>query len=110
SAMGAVDDTALWEMSRNATFVEAGRQVYNANCVSCHLGSLKGKAESPVAIGPNLVDNEWIHGGRPGDLRQVVTSGVLDKGMPQWGPLLGDRKVVEVVAFVLSHHQQKEGE
>jgi cytochrome c oxidase cbb3-type subunit 3 len=109
SAMGAVDDGTLWDMSRNATLVEAGRQVYNTNCVSCHLGSLRGKEESPVAIGPNLVDDQWIHGPHPGDVRRVVASGVLEKGMPQWGPVLGDRKVVEVVAFVLSHHHQPSG-
>lgn len=105
NAMGALDDAQLWEMSRNARFVTAGREVYTTNCVSCHLASLRGKDESPAAIGPNLVDNIWIHGGRPADLRRTVTDGVLEKGMPQWGPLLGDRKIVEVVAYVLSHHE-----
>ncbi len=105
NAMGALDDAKLREMSGNRTFVDAGRAVFNTNCVQCHLASLRGKDESPAAIGPNLTDDVWIHGGKPGEIRQTVTSGVLEKGMPQWGPVLGDRKIVDVVAYVLSQHQ-----
>src|SRR5690606_13890261 len=47
-----IDDEHLWQMSRNAAFVDAGRETYNSLCVACHLASLKGKAESPAAIGP----------------------------------------------------------
>jgi cytochrome c oxidase cbb3-type subunit 3 len=109
NAMGALDDPQLWEMSRNRQFVEAGRAVFATNCVQCHLASLRGKDELPTAIGPSLVDNVWIHGNTPGDLRRTVLQGVTDKGMPQWGPLLGDRKVVEVVAYVLSYHEAAAG-
>jgi cytochrome c oxidase cbb3-type subunit 3 len=35
---------------------------------------------------------------------KVVNEGVLTKGMPAWGPILGPKKVSEVLAFILSHH------
>lgn len=97
-----VDDGGLWKMSRNATFVEAGRATFNTNCASCHMVNLAG------AIGPNLVDHLWIHGGLPTEIQRVVEKGVLEKGMPAWGPVIGAKRTAEVVAFILSHHTEGE--
>ena len=73
-------------------------------CASCHKDSLRGTDEG--GIGPNLVDNVWIHGNKPTDLLKVVNEGVLAKGMPAWEPVLGQKKTAEVVAYVLSHHKK----
>lgn len=97
-----LDNTSLWKMSRNPVFVEAGRATFLSTCASCHTEKLTG------AIGPNLVDHLWIHGGQPVEIYHTVTTGVLAKGMPPWGPVLGNRKITEVVAFILSHHQEGE--
>jgi cytochrome c oxidase cbb3-type subunit 3 len=97
-----VDDASLWKMSRNAVFVDAGRATFNSTCVSCHTAKLTG------GIGPNLVDQLWIHGGRPTEIYNTVTQGVLIKGMPSWGPVLGAKKISEAVAYILSHHQEGE--
>src|SRR5512133_623429 len=59
-----LDDASLWKMSQNPTFVEAGKATFLANCAACHLASLRGKAESPAAIGPDLTDTAWVHGGK----------------------------------------------
>ena len=98
----ATDDASLWQMSRNPVFVSAGRATFNSTCASCHTEKLTG------AIGPNLVDHLWIHGGKPQDLSAVVEKGVLVKGMPAWGPVIGAKKVGEVVAYILSYHQEGE--
>ncbi|MBL9210070.1 MAG: c-type cytochrome [Opitutaceae bacterium] len=103
-----LDDASLWQMSRNPEFVEAGRTTYVANCGACHLASLRGKAESPAAIGPDLTDTSWVHGGKPTEVYDLITKGVLTKGMPAWGPVLGAKKITEVTAYILSKH--KEGE
>lgn len=108
SATANIDDKSLWAMSRNPVFVDAGRQTFNSNCVACHLQSLRGKSENPVAIGPDLTDQIWIHGGHPTDLYRTVTEGVPAKGMPTWGPVLGAKRITEAVAYVLSHHQEGE--
>src|SRR5208283_1654606 len=102
------DDKSLWAMSRNSVFVEAGRQIFNANCVACHLQSLRGKSENPAAIGPDLTDQIWIHGGQPTDVYRTVTQGVAEKGMPTWGPVLGKKRITQAVAYVMSHHQEGE--
>ena len=108
AAATTIDDKSLWAMSKNPVFVDAGRQTFDANCVACHLQSLRGKSESAAAIGPDLTDQVWIHGGNPTDMYRTVTEGVPAKGMPTWGPVLGAKRITEAVAYVLSHH--KEGE
>lgn len=96
AAAGNYDDAALSEMSRTASVVAAGAAIYKANCVACHGDSLQG------GIGFNLVDATWVHGGKPAEIMHTVTEGVLVKGMPAWGPVLGPNKTAEVVAFILS--------
>jgi len=108
ASSASIDDTSLWTLSRNPAAVEAGRATFTTNCVACHLASMRGKSESPVAIGPDLTDTAWIHGGKPVDLYKVVTEGVLVKGMPTWGPVLGSRKITEVVAYILSVHSESD--
>ncbi len=96
---GVLNNPILWNMSRDAAVVKAGKEVYAVSCAPCHLPDLAG------AIGPNLKDSVWIHGGQPMDIVKVVTEGVAAKGMPTWGPMLGRQKISEVAAFILSHHQ-----
>ena len=56
-------------------------------------------------IGPNLVDTTWIHGGTPEEIVATITNGVAAKGMPTWGPILGNEKVGEVAAYIISKGQ-----
>jgi cytochrome c oxidase cbb3-type subunit 3 len=107
-ASAKLDDASLWKMSQNATFVEAGKATFFANCAACHLASLRGKSESVAAIGPDLTDTVWLHGGKPTEVYELITKGELTKGMPTWGPVLGAKKITEVTAYILSKH--KEGE
>ena len=108
AATPTLDDASLWKMSHNAVFVEAGKVTFNSTCVACHLVSMRGKDESPLAIGPNLTDTTWIHGGRPTEAYDTITKGVLVKGMPTWGPVLGPKKITELVAYIYSRHQEGE--
>ena len=96
------DDASLWKMSRNPVLVESGRVTFNTTCASCHTDKLTG------AIGPNLIDHLWIHGGKPADIYATVDKGILAKGMPPWGPVLGAKKVSETVAYILSYHTEGE--
>ena len=102
SSIDVTNDKLFWEMSRNPVFVEAGKQTFNSICATCHTVNLTG------AIGPSLVSTEWIHGGTPKEIFKTVNEGVPPKGMAAWGPVIGQKKTAEVVAYVLSHH--KEGE
>jgi len=108
---GSIDvtnDQLFWDMSRNPVFVEAGKQSFQSLCIPCHLPSLRGKSENPAAVGPDLTDTAWIHGGTPKEVYVTVSKGVIPKGMLAWDPVLGQKKTAEVVAYVLSHHQPGE--
>ncbi|MDQ8203614.1 cbb3-type cytochrome c oxidase N-terminal domain-containing protein [Pelagicoccus sp. SDUM812003] len=96
---GVIDDDSFWAMAKDPEFVSAGQQVYSATCSSCHGPSLEG------GIGLALNDDEWKHGSNPLAIKEVVANGVATAGMPAWGPVLGDEKVNQVVAFILSKHQ-----
>lgn len=97
-----LDNESFWKMSRNPIFVKAGRDTFVANCASCHKENMSG------GIGPNLVDKLWVHGGTPLEIHKTIDEGVLAKGMPAWGPVLGAKKVSELMAFILSHHAEGE--
>jgi cytochrome c oxidase cbb3-type subunit 3 len=76
--------------------VARGAETFKTYCVACHGESAEGK------IGPNLTDKWWIHGSDPVSIYKVVSTGVLEKGMVAWRPTLGDTKVREVSAYVLT--------
>jgi cytochrome c oxidase cbb3-type subunit 3 len=96
---GVIDDERLWKMSGDARVVAAGKVTFETTCAACHKPDLTG------LIGPNLVDNEWIHGGTPMDCVKTINEGILAKGMPAWGPLLGKQKITEITAYIFSHHK-----
>lgn len=75
---------------------EAGRSVYAANCVACHGPDLRG------GIGPDLTDDEWIHGSAPEDIIRTISEGVAAMGMPGWGPILGPERVNQAAAYILT--------
>jgi len=83
--------------------VTAGQQVFQTNCIACHGANMQG------GIGPNLLDDEWIHGGTPEAVINVITNGVVEKGMLAWGPILGAEAVRNVAAYVLSRNAESAG-
>jgi len=82
---------------------EAGAQVYQTNCVACHLADLTG------SIGPSLVDDEWIHGGSPAEILNTITNGVPAKGMLAWLPIIGAEQVNQVTAYVVRRNAEALG-
>ena len=93
---GAITSEVLSTLAKDQTTVGKGLTLFVANCAACHGTSGEGK------IGPNLTDEFWIHGNGPLDILKTVHEGVPAKGMPTWGPQLGQDKTAAVVAFVLT--------
>lgn len=87
---------ALAALPTDPATIAAGEEIFLQTCASCHLADLTGK------IGPNLIDDEWIHGGAGPDILKTISEGVAAKGMPAWGAILGPAKVEQVAAYVLS--------
>lgn len=92
------DNLQLWNFSTDANIVAAGKTHYMSTCAACHGEDLQG------GIGQNLTDAEWVYGGTPIEIFTVVRDGVPDKGMPAWGSLLGQQRIAEIVAYVISRN------
>lgn len=86
-------DAGNLDMSQAA--IDAGRDIYTRSCVGCHGTERQG------GIGPNLVDTTWIHGSDPASIYHVIYNGVPEKGMPNWGQMIGPEQVALVAAYII---------
>ncbi|TKC12394.1 c-type cytochrome [Pedobacter polaris] len=78
------------------TLVANGKAIFMANCVACHGEHGEG------LVGPNLVDEFWLHGGSISDVFKTVKYGVPAKGMASWEKNLSSKNLAEVVNFIMS--------
>jgi len=95
-AAGAVTNESLLLLSKDEGTVKQGEEIFKTTCVPCH-GPTGGGT-----IGPNLTDEYWLHGGKPEQIYKTVRDGFLPKGMPAWGPQLGEIRVRAAAAYVLT--------
>ncbi len=83
------------------TDVEAGpadgKAIFEKNCVACHKADLSG------LVGPNLKDDEWIHGGSLEEIVATITNGVPEKGMISWKTQLSDEEIAAVAKYVFEY-------
>jgi len=97
------EDAGSAQFAMTDEAIQAGQEIYDANCYMCHGTELEG------GIGPSFQDDEWIHGNTPEDVIEVITEGVPEKGMLTWGPILGAEKVNQVAAYVLAKNAEALG-
>jgi cytochrome c oxidase cbb3-type subunit 3 len=83
--------------------IAGGEGIFTTYCVACHGQNLEG------FIGPNLLDDEWIHGNRPENLVRVIREGVLEKGMTPWEGILTPEQMNHAAAYVLSKNAEAQG-
>ncbi|MGE9294712.1 MAG: cbb3-type cytochrome c oxidase N-terminal domain-containing protein [Puniceicoccales bacterium] len=100
NSIDVTNNAMFWEMSANPAFVSAGKKTFDANCTPCHGTNLEG------GIGFNLVDDECVHGAQPSSVYNTIYNGVPDKGMQAWGGLLGQKRIAETVAYILSKNDR----
>lgn len=91
-----LSDEGLLALMNDSGIVASGQSAYLTSCAACHGPTGDG------GIGPALNDDEWLHGGAPSEILQVILDGVPARGMPAWGSSLGIRQSAEIAAFVLS--------
>jgi alcohol dehydrogenase (cytochrome c) len=80
----------------------AGREVYTANCASCHVDDLGGRNEAPQLAGPNFM-NAW---------RSRSTKDLYDYiagAMPPAGAALTDEQFLQVTAYILQQNSAAAG-
>lgn len=71
-----------------------GAKIYAEKCAVCHKPDLTGQ------VGPNLIDDEWIHGGELEQIKHTITEGVPAKGMISWKDQLKPDEIDAVAHFV----------
>lgn len=95
------NDDLFWEMSANDSIVAEGKKNFENQCAACHGKDLKG------GIGFNLVDDEWVYGSRPSQIYVSIDKGFQEKGMQAWGPTLGQKRITQIVAYILSKNDKE---
>jgi cytochrome c oxidase cbb3-type subunit 3 len=75
--------------------IDAGGQLYLAlNCVGCHFHGGGG-------MGPPLMDDKWIYGGRIDQIAASIMEG-RPRGMPAWQGRLTEQQMWQLAAYVRS--------
>lgn len=73
----------------------SGKETWDKICAVCHL------VDGGGLVGPNMTDNYWIHGNTIDDMFNVITNGVIEKGMIPYRDQLSEQKRLEVISFIL---------
>lgn len=92
----AIDENTL-VYSADAEILSDGSKVFITNCIACHKNDGGGNA-----IGPNLTDAYWLHGGEIKNIFMTIKNGVVEKGMPAWGKAMSPKDVRNVAFYVMS--------
>ena len=84
------------EVVTDAALLSEGEQIFASNCAACHGTEMQG------TVGPNLVDEYWLHGGSVGDIFKTIRDGVPSKGMISWKAQLSPEQIQNVSSFIIS--------
>jgi cytochrome c oxidase cbb3-type subunit 3 len=85
------------ELLTEAADINAGKIIFEANCVACH------KADGGGGIGPNLTDGYWILGGGIKNVFNTISEGGRDgKGMVSWKNDLKPLEMAQVASYLLT--------
>jgi cytochrome c oxidase cbb3-type subunit 3 len=79
----------------NPEAVTTGKRLFaQYNCSGCHSNGGGG-------MGPDLMDDVWIYGGRLEQIHQTLVQG-RPNGMPAWGGKVPDEELWEIATYVRS--------
>lgn len=81
----------------DAAGIAAAKKIFTGTCFACHGPNGEGNA-----VGPNLTDKYWLHGGSLGEIFKTITNGVPEKGMQAWGKTFTPTDIRNLASFVLS--------
>ena len=92
----AVDENTVVAMT-DASALAAGKNTYQTYCKACH-----GENGEGNAVGPNLTDAYWLHGGSIKHVFTTIKYGVQEKGMQSWKKDLKPVEIQQVASYILS--------
>jgi cytochrome c oxidase cbb3-type subunit 3 len=89
-------DANTVELLTEASDLNAGKTIFEANCIACHMSDGGG------GIGPNMTDEYWILGGGIKNIFRTISEGGRDgKGMIAWKTNLKPSEMAQVASYVL---------
>ncbi len=81
----------------DATAITAGKSLFGTNCIACH-----GNVGEGNAVGPNLTDEYWLHGGDLSSIFKSIKYGWPDKGMRSWKDDFSPIQVAQLTSYIKS--------
>lgn len=88
--------------------IEAGRELYQVNCATCH--GPEGKGDGPAAAAlpvqpANLADAEMMAEASDGFLYWRISQGMMSpgmekSGMPAFGHMLSEEQIWQIISYV----------
>jgi cytochrome c oxidase cbb3-type subunit III len=76
--------------------LEEGKKIFLENCAACH--GMEGQG----TIGPNLVDQYWLHGGGVKNIFKTIKNGVAGKSMRAWQNDFSPKQMQEVASYIIT--------
>ncbi len=96
ATVGSLIDETNVEMLTDQAELLAGQEMFTQNCSACH--GMEGQG----GIGPNMVDDYWIHGGDVKDVFSIIKYGVPAKGMIAWENQFSPEQMQQLASFILT--------
>lgn len=95
-SFGKFSAMSVEEVAQDPLAQKMGLRLFANNCAVCHGSDAGGNYGFP-----NLTDSDWLYGGSPEQIKHSITFG-RNGSMPAWGPIIGEKNVVNVGEYVLS--------
>jgi len=80
----------------DASALEAGKKIFVTACAACHA------ADGGGTVGPNLVDEYWLHGGSMSDVFKSIKYGWPEKGMKSWKDDYSPAQIAQLASYIKS--------
>lgn len=80
----------------DAETIGDGKNIFSTNCSPCH--GMNGEG----TVGPNLTDENWVHGGGIKNIFKTIKYGVPAKGMLSWQQQMNPKQIQAVANYVLT--------
>ncbi|MEM6363003.1 MAG: cbb3-type cytochrome c oxidase N-terminal domain-containing protein [Planctomycetota bacterium] len=91
-----VDRPTLVKFLHKPNWLQVGKTVYKANCVSCH------GADGGGLVGPNLCDDHYKNIRDVGDFITILQKGANAGAMPAWQNRLSENELLLTAAYAAS--------